>query len=247
VRHLRLRRRRILVVTIVTIAVAVPLVGLGGLGYASSAALTSAGADQYSTSTTTTTTTTPTTTSTSTITSSTTTPTTTSTSTITSSTTTPTTTSTSTITSTSTTTSTSTSTSTTTPTSTKPGKGCGDKNHLHDRRFECKIEISDVQGKEGKSGTTAFTFVVSLSGNPLSPVTVSYATAAGTATTPSDFQPASGTLSFPAGVNTKTITVAVVGDKVREPNETFSVNLSNASPNAYIGDGQGVGTIVNDD
>ena len=218
-RHLRLRRRRILVVTIVTIAVAVPLVGLGGLGYASSAALTSAGADQYSTSTTTTTTTTPTTTSTSTITS----------------------------TSTTTSTSTSTSTSTTTPTSTKPGKGCGDKNHLHDRRFECKIEISDVQGKEGKSGTTAFTFVVSLSGNPLSPVTVSYATAAGTATTPSDFQPASGTLSFPAGVNTKTITVAVVGDKVREPNETFSVNLSNASPNAYIGDGQGVGTIVNDD
>jgi hypothetical protein len=237
------------VVTIVTIAVAVPLVGLGGLGYASSAALTSAGADQYSTSTTTTTTTTPTTTSTSTITSSTTTPTTTSTSTITSSTTTPTTTSTSTITSTSTTTSTSTSTSTstTTPTSTKPGKGCGDKNHLHDRRFECKIEISDVQGKEGKSGTTAFTFVVSLSGNPLSPVTVSYATAAGTAAATSDFQPASGTLSFPAGVNTKTITVAVVGDKVREPNETFSVNLSNASPNAYIGDGQGVGTIVNDD
>jgi len=219
VRHLRLRRRRILVVTIVTIAVAVPLVGLGGLGYASSAALTSAGADQYSTSTTTTTTTTPTTTSTSTITS----------------------------TSTTTSTSTSTSTSTTTPTSTKPGKGCGDKNHLHDRRFECKIEISDVQGKEGKSGTTAFTFFVSLSGNPLSPVTVSYATAAGTAAATSDFQPASGTLSFPAGVNTKTITVAVVGDKVREPNETFSVNLSNASPNAYIGDGQGVGTIVNDD
>jgi hypothetical protein len=78
-------------------------------------------------------------------------------------------------------------------------------------------------------------------------VTVSYATAAGTAATTSDFQPASGTLSFPVGVNTKTITVAVVGDKVREPNETFSVNLSNASPNAYIGDGQGVGTIVNDD
>jgi Calx-beta domain len=235
----------------VTVAVLVPLVGLGGLGYASSAALSSAGADQYSTSTTTTTTTTPTTTSTSTITSSTTTPTTTSTSTITSSTTTPTTTSTSTITSTSTststTTSTSTSTSTTTPTSTKPGKGCGDKNHLHDRRFECKIDISDVQGKEGKSGATAFTFVVSLSGNPLSPVAVSYATAAGTATTPSDFQPASGTLSFPAGVSTRTVTVTVVADTVRERNETFYVNLSNPSANAYTGDAQGVGTIVNDD
>jgi hypothetical protein len=250
VRHPRLRRR-ILTVAIVTVVVAVPLVGLGGLGYASSAALSSAGADQYSTSTTTTTTTTPTTTSTSTITSSTTTPTTTSTSTITSSTTTPTTTSTSTITSSTTTpTTTSTSTitsSTTTPASTKPGKGCGDKNHLHDRRFECKIDISDVQGKEGKSGTTAFTFVVSLSGNPLSPVTVSYATAAGTATTPSDFQPTSGTLSFPAGASTRTITVTVVADTVRERNETFYVNLSNPSANAYTGDAQGVGTIVNDD
>jgi serralysin len=78
-------------------------------------------------------------------------------------------------------------------------------------------------------------------------VTVSYATAAGTASTPSDFLATSGTLTFPVGVNTKTITVAVVGDRVRERNETFFVNLSNASPNAYIGDGQGVGTIVDDD
>ena len=131
--------------------------------------------------------------------------------------------------------------------STKPGKGCGDKNHLHERRFECKIEISDVQGKEGKSGTTAFTFVVSLSGNPLAPVTVDYATAAGTASTPSDFQAVSGVLTFPIGTNVKTITVAVLGDKVRERNETFVVNLSNPSANAYLGDGQGLGTIVDDD
>ena len=78
-------------------------------------------------------------------------------------------------------------------------------------------------------------------------MTVSYATAAGTATTPSDFQTVSGTLTFPVGVSTKTITVAVVGDRVRERNETFYVNLSNPSPNAYTGDGQGVGTIVDDD
>ena len=149
---------------------------------------------------------------------------------------------------TSTTTSTSTSTTTTTtPTSTKPGKGCGDKNHLHERRFECNVQIADVQGKEGKSGTTAFTFVVSLSGNPLSPVTVDYASAAGTASTPSDFEAASGTLTFPVGVNVKTITVQVVGDRTRENNETFYVNLSNPSANAYLGDGQALATIVNDD
>src|SRR5438270_12930658 len=47
------------------------------------------------------------------------------------------------------TTTTTSSTTTTTPTTTKPGKGCGDKNHLHERRFECKITISDVSKKEG--------------------------------------------------------------------------------------------------
>src|ERR671936_2263097 len=125
-----------------------------------------------------------------------------------------------TITTTTTTSTSSSTTSTTTPTVTKPGKGCGDKNHLHERRFECKVDISDVQAKEGKSGTTAFTFVVSLSGNPLSPVTVDYASAPGTATTPSDFQAVSGTLTFPASVSTRTITVSVVGDRVRERNET---------------------------
>lgn len=147
-----------------------------------------------------------------------------------------------------TTTSTSTSTTTTTtPTVTKPGKGCGDKNHLHERRFECKVVISDVQNKEGRSGTTDFVFVVSLSGNPLAPVTVDYAAAVGTAGAPSDFQIAAGTLIFPTGVNVRTVTISVVGDRVREPNELFSVNLSHPSPNAYIDRGEGVATIVNDD
>jgi hypothetical protein len=57
----------------------------------------------------------------------------------------------------------------------------------------------------------------------------------------------SGTLTFPVGVNVKTITVQVVGDRTRESNETFYVNLSNPSANAYLGDGQALATIVNDD
>jgi large repetitive protein len=151
---------------------------------------------------------------------------------------------------TSTTTSTSTSTSTTTtttPTVTKPGKGCGDKNHLHDRRFECKVTINDVGKKEGNSGTTAFVFTVSVSGSPLSTVTVDWATGGGTAPAVSDYVPANGTLSFAPGVTTRTVTIQVVGNSVPEPNETFFVNLSNPSANAYLGDAQGVGTILNDD
>jgi hypothetical protein len=205
---------------------------------------------QYcSTSTSTTTTTTPTTTSTSTTT--TTTPTTTSTSTTT--TTTPTTTSTSTTTTTTPTTTSTSTTTTTTPTSTKPGKGCGDKNHLHERRFECKVAVFDVSKKEGKAGTTtSFTFSVVLSDVAIDPVTISYATGNGTAKASTskvvgDFLTKSGTLTFPVGTSSKTITVSVLGDKLKEPNETFFLNLSNATPNAYFGDSQALATIQNDD
>jgi hypothetical protein len=138
-------------------------------------------------------------------------------------------------------------TSTTTPTQTSPGKGCGDKNHLHDRRSQCKIKISDVKMNEGNSGTTAFDFTVSLSDVPLSEVAVVYTTAGGTARPLEDFVSASGTLSFLPGVTTQTVTVPVVGDTAPEADETFYVNLSSPSANAYIADSQGVGAIVNDD
>ena len=77
-------------------------------------------------------------------------------------------------------------------------------------------------------------------------VTVNYSTANGTATAGSDFQTASGTLNFAPGETSKTITVAVLGDQMFEPDETFAVHLS-GSMNATIGDGNGTGTIVNDD
>jgi hypothetical protein len=108
--------------------------------------------------------------------------------------------------------------------------------------------IFDVAKKEGKAGTTtSFVFSVTLSATAIDPVTMSYATADGTAKAGSDYVAKSGTLTFPAGTSAKTITVTVNGDKVKEPNETFFVNLFNLSPNAYFGDSQAVGTIQNDD
>jgi hypothetical protein len=151
---------------------------------------------------------------------------------------------------TTTTTSTSTSTSTTTtttPTVTKPGKGCGDKNHLHERRFECKVDIAGFTKKEGKSGKNAFSFTVTLSDPPEDPVTVDFSTASGTAQAGSDFLATAGTLTFLQGITQRTITVYVLSDAAREPNEAFFVNLANASPNAYIGTGQALGSILNDD
>jgi hypothetical protein len=108
--------------------------------------------------------------------------------------------------------------------------------------------IDDVEVAEGDAGTTAATFTVRLSA-PTRTVTaqVDFATANGTATMAgNDYTPAAGTLAFPPGFTTDTIFISIVGDHVIEPDETFTVNLS-AAVKATIGDGQGVGTIVNDD
>src|SRR5205085_5395111 len=71
-------------------------------------------------------------------------------------------------------------------------------------------------------------------------------TADGTATAGSDYTAKSGTLTIPAGSFTATITVPVFGNTTIEPDETFTVNLSNAV-NAPIADNQAVGTISTDD
>ena len=108
------------------------------------------------------------------------------------------------------------------------------------------LSINDVTLAEGNSGTTSFVFTVSLAPTTNKQVNVDYATADGTATAGSDYQAASGTLTFRGGDTTKTFTVLVNGDTAVEANETFVVNLSNPS-NAAIGDAQGQGTISTDD
>jgi large repetitive protein len=110
------------------------------------------------------------------------------------------------------------------------------------------LTINDVTASEGNAGTTNFTFTVSLSA-PAGPggVTFDIATANGTATAGVDYVANSLTgQTIPAGSSTYTFTVLVNGDSLNEPSETFFVNVTNVT-NAIVGDGQGVGTIVNDD
>lgn len=108
------------------------------------------------------------------------------------------------------------------------------------------FSVNDVTQAEGDAGTTNFMFTVTLSTASNQTVSVQYATADGSAVASSDYAAASGTLSFAAGVTSMTVTVSVNGDTTSEPNETFFVNLSNAS-GATIADNQGVGNIWNDD
>jgi hypothetical protein len=108
------------------------------------------------------------------------------------------------------------------------------------------ISIGDVSQSEGDSGTANMTFTVSLSNPSASVVQVDYATANDSATAGSDYVAKSGTLSFPIGSTSQTVSVVINGDTTVEPNETFFVNLTNPS-GATIADNQATGTITNDD
>ncbi len=116
------------------------------------------------------------------------------------------------------------------------------------------LTINDVSLNEGNAGTTTFTFTVSLSAPAgAGGVTFDIATADGTAqddnpvTEDNDYVAKSLTAqSIPAGSSTYTFDVLVNGDLVPEGNETFFVNVTNVV-NAIPADGQGQGTIVNDD
>ncbi|MGB0561691.1 MAG: Calx-beta domain-containing protein, partial [Spirulinaceae cyanobacterium] len=109
------------------------------------------------------------------------------------------------------------------------------------------ISVNDAAVAEGETGTTAATFTISLSAASGQTITVNYATADNTATTAdSDYNAATGTVTFNPGETSKTVDVLVVGDATEEGNETFFFNLT-APTNATIADSQGIGTIQGDD
>ncbi|HAS46575.1 MAG TPA: hypothetical protein DCS93_39195, partial [Microscillaceae bacterium] len=109
------------------------------------------------------------------------------------------------------------------------------------------ISINDVSINEGNSGTTNFTFSISLSAASSQTITVNYATADGTAASTSDYTAITSTMvTFNPTETVKMFTVSVNGDTDFELDETFTVNLSSPT-NATINDGTGIGTIQNDD
>ncbi|GCA78394.1 Calx-beta domain-containing protein [Microcystis aeruginosa] len=114
-----------------------------------------------------------------------------------------------------------------------------------------EITPSTLIQDEGNSGTTAFTFTVTRSGNTTGSSSASWAVT-GTGTNQAnatDFVGGtlpSGTVNFAANETSKTITVNVSGDTDVELNEGFTVTLSNPT-NATITTATATGTILNDD
>jgi hypothetical protein len=108
------------------------------------------------------------------------------------------------------------------------------------------VSITDVTGVEGQSGLRSFVFTITLSQPAPGNVSVNFATSNGTASSSSDYNATSGTVTFSAGQTSKTVTVTVKGDSTVEANETFFVKLTNPI-GAVINKGTGKGTILNDD
>jgi Calx-beta domain len=108
------------------------------------------------------------------------------------------------------------------------------------------LTVNDVTVTEGDAGTKNAVFTVMLSASSADPITVDFATADGSATMPDDYASTSGTLSFAPGELSKQVSVAVVGDTLDEPHETYTLNLSNPL-GATIADARGAGTILDND
>jgi hypothetical protein len=91
-----------------------------------------------------------------------------------------------------------------------------------------QLSVSDVSVTEGDAGSADAVFIVTLSPAASTTVAVSYVTADGTANAGGDYAVATGVLTFTAGQTSKTVSVAVLGDTVDEPDESFYLTLDGA-------------------
>lgn len=108
------------------------------------------------------------------------------------------------------------------------------------------VRINDITVPEADSGLFQWDFEIRLSAASSKTVTVMVTTQPGTAGGNVDFVSGSALITFAPGQTLQTIGILIFGDTAVEGTEEFSVNLS--SPvNTTIEDGQGIGTIVDDD
>ncbi|WP_299490262.1 PKD domain-containing protein, partial [Acaryochloris sp. IP29b_bin.137] len=109
-----------------------------------------------------------------------------------------------------------------------------------------EITISDTTVIEGTGRGTYAEFTLHLSAASTRPVTVAYTTENGSAVAGRDFQYTHGHVTFAPGETTQTVRVRIFADRWQETDESFFLNLTYPG-NAILGDGQGQGTITNDD
>jgi|GEM_PF-2299728 autotransporter-associated beta strand protein/VCBS repeat-containing protein len=111
---------------------------------------------------------------------------------------------------------------------------------------EPTLSIADASQVEGNNSYNYMTFTVTLSAASDQTVTVNWSTGDGTATSGTDYANNGDVLTFAPGETSKTFDILLGYDTDFEPDETFTITLSDAS-NATIADDSAIGTIINDD
>ena len=115
------------------------------------------------------------------------------------------------------------------------------------------LSLSTATAKfaEGNSGSTALKLTATLSQVSTTATTFTATAKNGTATSNLDFQAYTKLLTIPAGQTQVDFFIQVLGDKLSETNETFSVELSKLSTNAVFANDLGILplnlTILDDD
>jgi glucose/arabinose dehydrogenase len=109
-----------------------------------------------------------------------------------------------------------------------------------------EVSVGDVTLPEGDAGTTFALFEVTLSAPSTSKLFVGCSAVDDTAVAPSDYLNQVCGVTFLPGETSKVFGVRVVGDRIAETDESFFANLS-PSLSYSLADGQGIGTILNDD
>jgi hypothetical protein len=108
-----------------------------------------------------------------------------------------------------------------------------------------ELSINDVSILEGSVSSKAVTFVITLSERTTQSVLVRFDTLDGTATAGSDYVRTGGTINLAAGMISMPVSVTILADTRVEADETFRVVISSTA--APVRDGEGVGTILDDD
>ena len=115
---------------------------------------------------------------------------------------------------------------------------------IYDNEGPPSLVVADASFLEAAG---SISFSVLLTNPTLSPVTVDYTTADGSAVAGTDYTTKTNSLTFLPTQVLKTVNVVVADDALNEDDETFTLNLSNPSSGATMADAQGVGTILDDD
>jgi len=104
-----------------------------------------------------------------------------------------------------------------------------------------QLSINDITVVEGKDNNAILTVTVD---NPNSqPITFNYTTAPINATANVDYTSKTGTITIAANTSTATISIPILNDNLNEPDEVFTVTLSNPV-NATINPDEAIGQVI---